>query len=398
MFSATGQLLPGSTDRPDIFTFAFNKKNILTQDRSVSSQPCTLNILGYIPVVSTFSGIGRSLLGIVHSVVHLACAIFSQNRTHHLSEAKLGAKNIVRGLVEAIPVIGNITLLIVDVMRMKHYQKMAEECIKKNEAAYNDQAVLFVYGKEVAKKPIQAFYQEVKNLNRKLSAADAANIIRKKTASPEPTHPNSENAVKTSLETPQKTQEEQVQQTQKTQGSNSETTTNASYSGMPVDAPKVQDNVLEQVNENIKTTPPIENSENPLSDFHSAPQVVEARPQSSLSYGSEIGINSYKAQAADWYATSTKTQKKGKRANKSVMQNENTSLHNTFLTQARKLRLNRDNFNLLENLFDKSLKYSKPRQKFIDLVNAHVLQPNGWDEDTAARIKNKLSKFVPKNK
>src|ERR1700722_18020208 len=111
--SITGNLLPGSVQRPDIMTFV-----ACTSLRTdISSGVCTLNKLGYIPGVSTITGLGRSLLGIVHTIAHLACAIFSKNQSDHLQEAGLGLKNIVRGVIEAIPIIGNITIGAIDCCR-----------------------------------------------------------------------------------------------------------------------------------------------------------------------------------------------------------------------------------------------------------------------------------------
>ena len=63
------------------------------------------------------------------------CAIFPKNREPHLQEASLGAKNIGRGLVEAIPVIGNITMFVVDLLRMNKFKKIAKEQIDKNKAS-----------------------------------------------------------------------------------------------------------------------------------------------------------------------------------------------------------------------------------------------------------------------
>ena len=50
-----------------------------------------LNQCGFIPVLSTVTGFGRTLLGLVHTIYHLAGAIFDcPNRTGHLWEAGLG--------------------------------------------------------------------------------------------------------------------------------------------------------------------------------------------------------------------------------------------------------------------------------------------------------------------
>ncbi len=178
-FSATN-LLPGSMQRPDTVTFIFSESKGCSSSTNTGtgSTNCKLNTLGYIPVVSTITGLGRALLGIVHTIVHLVCAIFPKNREHHLQEASLGAKNIGRGLVEAIPVIGNITMVVVDLLRMNKFEKMAKEHIGKNKAAYDNHAAMFIYGQEIAKRPMAEFNVEIEKLNRKPTLADLEKIIR----------------------------------------------------------------------------------------------------------------------------------------------------------------------------------------------------------------------------
>ncbi len=175
-FSATGSLLTGSLQRPDTVMFIENKEN----RSSTVSSTCKLNISGYIPVVSTITGLGRALLGVVHTIVHLVSAIFSQNREHHLQEASLGAKNIGRGFVEAIPVIGNITLFVVDLRRTNRFEDMAWEKIEKNSAAYDNHITMFIYGQEIAKRPVAEVTDELEKLNRKPSLTDLINIIQNK--------------------------------------------------------------------------------------------------------------------------------------------------------------------------------------------------------------------------
>lgn len=177
-FSATGNLLSGSMQRPDTVTFMFIEQNGWSSSTNTGTTNCRLNTLGHIPVVSTITGLGRALLGLVHTIVHLSCSIFSKNREHHLKEAKLGAKNIGRGLVEAIPVIGNITMYIVDQKRMNKFEKMANDQIDKNKPAYDNHAVMFIYGQEIAKRPMDEFSVEVDKLKRTPTPADIERIIR----------------------------------------------------------------------------------------------------------------------------------------------------------------------------------------------------------------------------
>ena len=80
-FSATGNLLSGSLERPDIVTFIRRNGDV---KQVQPAYYCRLNIFGFLPIFSTVTGIGRALLGVVHTIVHLACSIFSENRKHHL--------------------------------------------------------------------------------------------------------------------------------------------------------------------------------------------------------------------------------------------------------------------------------------------------------------------------
>ncbi len=83
MFSATGNILTGSQDRPDTYTILeFSEKEgtlelggqlfpSTVKNVSISSTNCKFNKIGNIPVVSIITGCVRTLLGIVHAIVHL---------------------------------------------------------------------------------------------------------------------------------------------------------------------------------------------------------------------------------------------------------------------------------------------------------------------------------------
>src|SRR5690349_17346812 len=99
MFSATFNILPGSDAYPEYITII----NPAASDVCIDTQTTTWNRLSWYPVISTISGIARALLGIVHIIVHLACAVFSASREYHLSQARLGASNVLRGAGESVP-------------------------------------------------------------------------------------------------------------------------------------------------------------------------------------------------------------------------------------------------------------------------------------------------------
>jgi hypothetical protein len=164
MFSATGGVLTGSQLRPDTYTISIKESKGFSSSSSIASSNCTLNKLGYTPVVSTITGCGRALLGVIHSIVHLASAIFdAKNRAHHLEETKLGGKNIGRGLVEMLPIIGNITMFVVDLKRMNKFEKQAKEIMAQNPDDYNNHITLFAYGKEIANHTKEAVQDALKS-------------------------------------------------------------------------------------------------------------------------------------------------------------------------------------------------------------------------------------------
>ncbi len=161
MFSATGHLLSGSIQRPDFITFSFWEEKVNESYMFTRSKICTLNKLGYKPGISTITGIGRALLGIIHTIVHLACFIFSKHKEHHSGEVKIGVKNIIRGLVEAVPVIGNLTMFYIDKFNKKKSEDLAFKQINNNPNAYRNHAVMFVDGKEIGKTPIEEVKHEL---------------------------------------------------------------------------------------------------------------------------------------------------------------------------------------------------------------------------------------------
>src|ERR1700722_12281013 len=161
-FSVTGNLLPGSEQRPEIATVII----LFTRGPRTVSVNCKLNRVGFIPIVSTITGGGRALLGIVHAIGYLACAIFAKNQGAHLQEAWFGAKNIGRGLIEAIPIIGNITMFVIDRMRIKKHEIMAQSYIEQNRAKCIEYAILFIDGQEKFRKLASVIDQEMGKLEK----------------------------------------------------------------------------------------------------------------------------------------------------------------------------------------------------------------------------------------
>jgi hypothetical protein len=151
MFSAIGNILPGSISRPDIATIMTTRDSNLPSDKE--ALPCKWNMLGYIPVVSTFTGCGRALLGVAHVIIHLSKAVFdSENRSQHLEEAKLGVRNIVRGICEMVPIVGNVALFFKDALTIYEQSQIADEYKRKHQEECNNQLILFINGQKVGQK------------------------------------------------------------------------------------------------------------------------------------------------------------------------------------------------------------------------------------------------------
>lgn len=80
-----------------------------------------INVLGYIPGISTVTGAYRFLVGLAYLVKSAVCAIFdAANRAQHIEGMKIAAANIGRGFLEMIPVVGNLFTINIDASRMLH--------------------------------------------------------------------------------------------------------------------------------------------------------------------------------------------------------------------------------------------------------------------------------------
>ena len=178
MNSITGNLLTGSIERPDITTYFILDQNSGRTGQSMSTSLNKWNAFGYMPIVSTFIGLGRTLLGLVHCVAHLAMAIFdAPNRASHLKEATLGAMNMARGLVEIIPILGNIATYIYDTIRIQNYERMVQETVQHNPSVYNHRITIFVFGQDFANMPLTEYHEIANRTHRQLTVDEMQNII-----------------------------------------------------------------------------------------------------------------------------------------------------------------------------------------------------------------------------
>lgn len=160
MFSATFNILPGSTINPSMAT-------IIAQGGSYTdTQVSRWNNLGYIPVVSTITGLARALLGVIHSIVHLVMALFDgHNRAYHMEQVALGGRNIVRGSIEMVPIVGNLALFIRDLVVATKVPSAVRDYARKNPNEVHNRTVLFVDNENVASKSWDEMKQILINEN-----------------------------------------------------------------------------------------------------------------------------------------------------------------------------------------------------------------------------------------
>jgi hypothetical protein len=139
MISVTGGFLKGSIVsegqflRPDIITTFSDDGETVIMHHDI----CWMNKLGYIPLISSFTGVIRCLIAVVHIAFHLIRAIFEKAaREQHLLEVKLGLENLARGIIEIVPIAGNLTTGIIDLRRV--YLRWKRDCAENEESQKKD--------------------------------------------------------------------------------------------------------------------------------------------------------------------------------------------------------------------------------------------------------------------
>ena len=73
-----------------------------------------LNFTGYIPALSTVTGLIRMLIGTVEMVAGVFFTFILCSQCGSLSTLVNGTKNIIRGTIETIPIIGNVMMIAYD--------------------------------------------------------------------------------------------------------------------------------------------------------------------------------------------------------------------------------------------------------------------------------------------
>lgn len=104
------------------------KKNLSIKYQSLKID--NLNISGWVPGLSSITGGFRSIVGLAHFIIHLVKSFFDEkNKAEHLKEAQVGFYNFIRGLVEFIPIAGNLVVIIYDLYRLNHQNKERDNIV-----------------------------------------------------------------------------------------------------------------------------------------------------------------------------------------------------------------------------------------------------------------------------
>ncbi len=180
-FSATGNLLTGRSSSPKFITIIPCDGKSYRRKTKINK----LDLLGAFPIISSFTGFGRTLLGIAHTIVHLSCAIFLKNRKYHLNETKIGIKNAGIGLLTMIPIIGNIAAYLLNSKSLKkHIEKIDETVMVDSnqrpiqfKKEFIGHTLLFYNNTLYAQCLSEKFQNECKKLKPNHSLKDERNII-----------------------------------------------------------------------------------------------------------------------------------------------------------------------------------------------------------------------------
>lgn len=125
----------GTAEQPDtIIVVAKPKGKIKNYTQYVSTLSPVANYYGYLPVVSTFTG----LIRIVNSIAMLAKKVFyfvTRKSQKELDSGWNAFRNLFRGIVELVPVLGNASVIIFDVVRNQRNARKVMNSIGENEVA-----------------------------------------------------------------------------------------------------------------------------------------------------------------------------------------------------------------------------------------------------------------------
>lgn len=142
----TGGILSGSDTRPDLaMAMSLCQKEDKTLAYKFDPIVSNWDLAGWIPIASTFSGLGKVLVALVHTICHVVLAIFvAKSRAHHWEETKLGFKNLLNGLIEIVPLFGNLIRFIDFAKRVDALKVTITTVVEKAPQEYIGKFALFV--------------------------------------------------------------------------------------------------------------------------------------------------------------------------------------------------------------------------------------------------------------
>lgn len=111
-------LYTGNKIQPDVLT-TFIKTNSSTTSFRAHHIQAFSSYADCIPIISSFTAIPKIIQAVSSFFTELSQSQFNSSDPH-LNECFNALKNFIRGCVSFIPVIGNITLIIFDTVRMHH--------------------------------------------------------------------------------------------------------------------------------------------------------------------------------------------------------------------------------------------------------------------------------------
>lgn len=82
-----------------------------------------LNRLAAYPIIGIVAGIIRIALSIIHIIGHLAAALLAKDKKGHLYHVIKGGAELLRGVIEATPILGRIFVWKYDVPKPFYYTK-----------------------------------------------------------------------------------------------------------------------------------------------------------------------------------------------------------------------------------------------------------------------------------
>ena len=96
----------------------FKKQSV--GDKMSSCSPCcccsfdkVFNYAGWVPALSSVTGLFRMVIGVIEMVVGAIFTILLC-QSNEVSWVIIGIKNVFRGMIETVPLIGNVVLIAYD--------------------------------------------------------------------------------------------------------------------------------------------------------------------------------------------------------------------------------------------------------------------------------------------